>query len=138
MGKRKRPYRPKPFESNGAANDTSANIYESMLTSAAFRDLTKNQRLLYVYMKAQYYGKRKPGRDYPDTEQLQGDDLFYFNCKTAEKYNLSNRENHKRLYADIKALEEHCFIETVSSGKAQRKKTVYRYSDKWRLWEDSS
>ena len=138
MGKRKRPYRPKGFESTGKPNDTSANIYNSMLLSPAFLDLTKNQRLLYVCMKDQYYGKRKPGKDYPDIEQLQGDDLFYFNCKTAELYGICTRANHGQLYRDIKALEEHGFIETVSSGKNARKKSIYRYSEKWKSWNDSS
>ena len=70
MGQRRKRYMPRFFESTGITNDTSANIYESMLNSAAFQDLTKNQRLLYMYMKAQYYGKRKPGKDFPDEERL--------------------------------------------------------------------
>lgn len=51
MGRRKKVYKAKTFESNGASNDTSANVYESMLNSPAFMDMTKNQRLLYIYMK---------------------------------------------------------------------------------------
>lgn len=93
---------------------------------------------MYVYMKAQYYGKRKPQRDYPDIEQFQGDDLFYFPMGTAEKYGLYTRSNHTRFYDDIKALAEHGFIEVVSNGKTHKAKSIYRYSDKWRLWNDSS
>ena len=105
MGKRRKPYIPRSFESTGEARDTSANIYESMLKSVAYQDLTKNQRLLYVYMKAQYYGKRKPGRDFPDVERLQGDDLFYFNLALAEEYGLYTRKNRGAFYDDIKAIE---------------------------------
>lgn len=101
MGRRKKQYIPKPFESTGEVRDTSANIYESMLCSAAYQDLTKNQRLLYVYMKAQYYGKRKPGRDNQDIESLQGDDLFYFNLALAVKYGLYASGSRQQLYADI-------------------------------------
>lgn len=52
--------------------DTSANIYESMLTSDAFALLTTKQQILYVFCKAQYYGKRKPEKDFPEVEQMQG------------------------------------------------------------------
>ena len=54
-------YKPKSFESTGISSDTSANIYMSMLLSNAWNKLTKNQQILYVYCKAQYYAeKRKP------------------------------------------------------------------------------
>ena len=124
---KKKTYRPKSFESFGKSNDTSANLYESMLLSAAFMDLTPKQRLLYVYMKAQYYGKRKPGKDNPDIENLQGDDLFYFPRTLAEKYNLYTRSNNRQFYNDIKAIEEHGFIKTISSGKATKTKSIYKF-----------
>ena len=138
MGRRKTPYKPKTFESSGEARDTSANIYESMLQSKAFMSLTKNQRLLYIYMKAQYYGKRKPGRDYPEVEQFQGDDLFYFNQSLAVKYGLYTRGNHKSFYDDIKALENHGFIKTVSNGKMTKSKSIYKFVGEWHKWTDTS
>ena len=135
---KKKTYRPKSFESSGKSNDTSANLYESMLLSAAFMDLTPKQRLLYVYMKAQYYGKRKPGKDNPDIENLQGDDLFYFPRTLAEKYNLYTRSNNRQFYNDIKAIEEHGFIKTISSGKATKTKSIYKFVGAWKMWNDSS
>ena len=135
---RKKEYRPKAFESTGGGRDTSANIYESMLLSTAFMDLSKNQRLLYLYLKAQYYGKRKPGRDCPEIEQLQGDDLFYFPMSAAEKYGLYTRSNHTAFRNDMKVLESHGFIKTVSNGKATKKKSIYQFSGAWRVWNDSS
>lgn len=135
---KKKTYRPKSFESFGKSNDTSANLYESMLLSAAFMDLTPKQRLLYVYMKAQYYGKRKPGKDNPDIENLQGDDLFYFPRTLAEKYNLYTRSNNRQFYNDIKAIEEHGFIKTISSGKATKTKSIYKFVGAWKMWNDSS
>jgi len=138
MGKRKKPYVPKSFESMGKANDTSANIYESMLNSAAFQDLTKNQRLLYIYMKAQYYGKRKPGKDHPDIEELQGDDKFYFNLAIAVKYGLYASGSRKQLYGDIKAIEEHGFIKTVSKGRGNHTRSIYQFVGEWRTWVGSS
>lgn len=138
MGQRKKPYTPKAFESTGVSNDTSANIYGSMLESAAFKDLSKNQRLLYVYMKKQYYGTRKPGRDFPDMEQLQETDLFYFNIALAVKYGLYSRSNDRQFYADIKAIEQHGFIKTVSNGKVTKSRSIYKFSGDWKRWQDTS
>lgn len=131
---RKKPYKPKPFESVGKPNDTSANIYETMLLSPAFMDLSKNQRLLYLYMKAQYYGKRKPGKDFPEMELFQGDDLFYFPMGTAEKYQLYRKANHKAFYDDVHNLESHGFIKTVSNGKTTKRKSIYQFSGEWQNW----
>lgn len=88
MTVRKKKYKPKLFESTGTSNDTSANIYHSMMISPAFKNMTKNQRLLYICMKDRFYGQRKPGLDYPDIDGLQGDDKFYFNFALAEEYGL--------------------------------------------------
>ena len=54
---RKKKYVPKAFES-GKAGDVSANIYASMIQSRAWSNLTNNARVLYVYMKLQYYGQK--------------------------------------------------------------------------------
>ena len=67
---RKKKYVPKAFES-GKAGDVSANIYASMIQSRAWSNLTNNARVLYVYMKLQYYGQKT----IPDREQ----ECFYFN-----------------------------------------------------------
>lgn len=118
--------------------DTSANIYESMLTSAAFTFLTDRQKMLYVCCKAQYYGKRKPERDYPDVEQLQGEDLFYLNWAAVQRYGLYKPSMHPNFYRDMKALCDIGFIEKVASGAGQRRKSIYRFSDGWQVWEPGS
>ena len=128
---RKAKYKPKPFESTGSSKDTSANIYESMLTHPAFLALTKNQRLLYVCCKAQYYGKRKPGRDHPEIMELQAENLFYFSRHDAMKYGLTKGNSNAEFYKDMAALEQGGFIETVVSGRATKSKSVYRFSDRW-------
>ena len=136
MPGRKKPYKPKSFESTGISNDTSANLYESMLLSVAFRKLTNNQKLLYVYMKKQYYGKRKPGRDYPEIEQLQGEEKFYFNLALAEKYEIYKKGNRRQFYKDIDSLESHGFIRTVSNGKATGSRSVYKFVEDWKFWDE--
>ncbi len=131
MSSRKKKYRPKSFESTGASGDTSANIYNSMLTSAAFMDLKDRQQVLYFYCKNQYYGVRKPKLDYPDIEAVQSDECFYMNLALAVKYGLYTKSGNKEFYKDMKALVEAGFIDVVSSGKITGKRSIYRFSDRW-------
>jgi hypothetical protein len=145
--KKKRQYSPKPFEAlghqfvgihGGRQPDTFAQVYESMLQSDAFKDLNSTQKVLYFICKAQYYGKRKPSRDYPDIEELQGDDLFYFNWNLAQEYGLYKPTCNKNFQMDMKALIDHGLIDLVASGIAHRKKNIYRFSDKWKSWKKDS
>lgn len=137
-------YRPKPFESRGEKfigtngklmADTSANIYESLLTSEAFKNLTVKQRLLYIYCKSQYYGHRKPEKDFPDIDDFQGADLFYLNWASVQKYGLYTKTMHSNFYKDMGQLITHGFISRVSSGKHSKSKTIYKFSSGWHTWE---
>lgn len=143
MGRRKK-YVPKPFESIGETfldqngkvrTDTSANIYESMLLSKAFITLTNKQQILYIYCKSQYYGHKKPEKDFPDDERLKGADFFYLNWSTVKKYGLYKDSMHSNFYKDMKVLCEHGFIENVCSGQKRKTKTIYRFSSNWKTWE---
>lgn len=144
MSKKKQKYVPKSFEALGSsfkgihgANmaDTSSSIYESMLQSAAFKDLNSKQKVLYLYMKSQYYGKRKPEKDFPDIDEIQGEDKFYFNWDIAQEYGLYKPTCNKNFRNDIDALIKHGFIELVASGKQQHKKSIYKYSPNWKFWK---
>ncbi len=116
-----RKYIPKAFESIGGQN-LSANIYASMMQSNAWMKLTKQARLLYVYMKLQYYGA-KPIKDHPNTD-------FVFNWALVSKtYRLY--KNHTSFERDRDLLIEYGFIETVENGRFSRTKNIYRFSDKW-------
>lgn len=131
---KRRKYKPKGFESTGISNDVSANIYESMLQSSAWKDLKPRERQLYLYCKAQYYGKRKPKQDYPEIEKFQSDECFYLNLAAVVSYGIYTRNGGKEFYADMKTLAEHGFIEVVSSGRITKSKSIYRYSGKWKDW----
>lgn len=114
-------YTPKPWESVGG-NKLSANIYATMIQSPAWMKLSKNARLLYVYMKLQYYGaKNLP--DHPATD-------FTFNWALVSKtYKLYS--NKRQFENDRNMLIEHGFIEYIENGKCTRTKSIYRFSDKW-------
>lgn len=141
---RKKKYHPKAFESLGDTytdatghkrTDTSANIYESMLTSDAWKDLSFRQRALYTVCKAQYYGKRKPGKDFPELPDVQGDDCFYMNAAAVERYGIYTKNMHREFYGDLKALCAHGLITCVSNGRANKSRSIYRFSAAWGTWK---
>ena len=146
MGRTKKPtYKPRSFESRNCGGsfinqrgknqaETSANIFESMLQSPAFKSLTAKQQILYVYCKSQYYGKRKPAKDYEKKGLYQDQAHFYFNWQLALDYDLYTEKSHSGFYKDMKALMQKGFFELVKSGKEHKTKNIYKFSDKWQEW----
>jgi hypothetical protein len=139
-------YEPKSFEaastgkyidSNGTVRtDTFARMYQSMLDSKAFLHLNDKQKVLYLYAKTALYGARKPKADksYKEMGVFQGEEYFYFNWAQAKQRGLYKPSMASNFYRDMQSLEEHGFIEKVASGKQQRRKNVYKFSDKWQKW----
>lgn len=136
-------FKPRAFESKGVTytdadgrqrKDTFAMIYESMLTSPAYTDLTHRQRSLYAACKAQYYGTRKPSSDYPTIEEFKGDDKFYMNWQAVQKYSIYSPTMRKEFYGDMKALAAHGLIRCIASGRSTHRKSVYAYSNEWQTW----
>lgn len=138
--RKKHDYVAKRYESKGKTfvdkngtqrTDTFATIFESMLQSKAFKRLTKNQRLLYVYCKAQILGKRKPKQDFKELELYQEEECFYLHLQAVIDYGLYKRGGAKRFYNDMQALEDNGFIKKVASGKHSKSKNVYKLVDDW-------
>lgn len=127
MSRKKQPYQKKPFESTGASSDTSANLYMSMLLSAAWKDLTPQQQRLYTYCKAQYYAEKQK----PEQNPL----AFTMNqSKWCGLYGLYEKTNAKGFYRDMTALIEHGFVSCVQCGAITRTKSVYQLSSKWQQY----
>lgn len=134
MSRNKKIYKPKSFESTGASDDTSANIYMSMLLSPKWQELTKRQQILYVYCKAQYYAEKKKPK--PMIANIQEDEirqLFTMNkskwCKLYKIYCEGGQGNFAK---DMRVLQEKGFIEVIENGKTSRTKNIYKLSNKWR------
>lgn len=125
-------YIPKSFESLGKSNDTSANIYMSMLLSPAWQSLTKNAQVLYLYCKAQYYAeKRKPKPQVRQLNETQQKMCFTMNkSKWLALYHIYNSDNGQ-FNKDMKMLIDYGFIEMIENGKTSRTKSIYMFSDKW-------
>ena len=131
MAKKKNKYIPKSFESTRVPSDTSANIYVSMVESPAWQDLTKGQQLLYLYCKLQYYGEKSSQLD----EKKDNPEVFTMNrYKWCTKYKIYTTSNSGQFYKDMEALIQHGFIKCIKCGAVARRKNVYQYSDKWKIW----
>lgn len=130
----KKTYKPYSFETVGKTGEVYVRIYESMLVSPAFIDLTPKQQMLYIICKRQFYGRRKPEFDFPDITEFKGH-TFYLSISEAARYGVYSSINHRRFYADMKVLEDHGFIEKVSSGRNRHAKNVYRFSEHWKEWK---
>lgn len=133
MGKKSRiepRYKPQAFEAitGPGKRNRSANIYNTMIESPAWQKLTKSQRLLYIYMKLQYFD---------DSREKVSDEspvCFYFNQRLwKDVYGLYSNKN--AYYRDRDALIQHGFIERVDIDPEclgnVKPKAVYRYSWKW-------
>lgn len=129
----KRPkYQKKMFESAQWSNDTSANIYMSMLMSDAWMDLTNNQKTLYLYCKAQYYAQKDCGSNDPKPDGL---DSFTMNrSKWCKLYKIYTESNNTGFYRDMAQLIYHGFIVCSTCGQSNFTKSVYRYSSMWQKW----
>ena len=93
-----------------------------MMQSKAWGALTNNARVLYLYMKLQYYGQKQiEGR---------GEDCFYFNkglyCETYHLYS-----NTRQFRKDRDLLIQLGFIECIENGKTTRTKSIYKFSNRW-------
>ena len=129
---KKEKYIKKSFESDLSTNDTSANIYMSMLLSPKWHELSKNAQVLYIYCKAQYYAeKKKPqplNRQLTEQEQQQ---CFTMNkSKWQGLYKIYT--NERQFYKDMEMLIEYGFIELIENGKHTRTKSIYMLSNKWK------
>lgn len=127
MSKKKNKRQPKTYESTQKPGDTFAMIYNSMLTHPSFKSLTASQKILYLYCKAQQYSeKQKP---------ISSDEsTFTMNRVKYSNYGLYSKNSGKSFQRDIDALIEHGLIDCVRSGKNLRRKSIYRFSDRWINW----
>lgn len=144
MAKNKtRVYVAKTFESDpqflvGRNYDTSANIYMSMMLSPAWLELSKAQQILYVYCKAQYYGKNKKEHKELLTEE---EILLKKDIDTSKRF-FMNREmwlnfykiypDNGQFYKDMKALCNIGFIKNIERNSNRQKRNIYEFSDLWR------
>lgn len=149
MAKPKEKYKPFSFESDRSilprkkdgslAKDNSANIYNSMLLSKAWHNLSAKQKELYLCCKAQYYGEQKKKSELMTEDEIENGvnaDLskrFTMNkSKWCEIYGLYTENTQRYFYSDMKALVQNGFIIVVENGRYMRTKNIYEFSEAWR------
>ncbi len=130
--KRKR----KPFESarpGYEGGDPCVRLYESMILSAAWLDLTGNQRDLYVICKMQY-GRRQPAEEYPGYKLFDRNEVFFLSWEMARELAACGEGT---FYKDMKALRKHGFVSVLLPGGNRRggRETVYELSSDWQRWK---
>ena len=124
MPKSRPKYKKKLFESDLSSSDVSANLYMSMIMSPAWRDLTPQQKVLYVCCKLQQYAEKRKPDDDPAAFTMN-------KSKWCKAYQLYTEANHRGFYRDMAALIAHGFVVCVRSGKSTRTKSVYKLSPMW-------
>lgn len=134
MGSKKSKRKPlKPFESPNS-NDTTANIAHQMQLSLAWKDLTSNQKVLYLAMKDQQYAQKTRNRPVQVDKSIE-QEVFAFNTKLfVEIYALYSGNNKAGFYRDRDALIMHGFIDLFHNGKTEQERNAYRYSNRWITW----
>lgn len=128
-----------PKGKNGKRKDKSANIYYTMLMSNAWRNLTGNQKELYLFCKLQQFGESLSMQEHATAQEKENDekpnlsDRFTMNkSKWCELYRLYIPQNAKRFYKDMQALIDNGFVEKLQSGFTDRSKNIYKFSSKWK------
>ena len=134
--RRNKSYELYTWESTNPKKDTTSNISETMLLNPNFIELKDKQKVLYMYLKAQRFGKRKPIQDFKEVEAYRSEACFYFGLSDALKYGLYTEANKGRFYSDMKALEDAGFIRRISKGAKGRNRSIYMYADGWWTEED--
>ena len=131
-------YEPQHYETvQGARNSKKyARVYALMIESEAFKSLTSNQKVLYLYMKLEDYSGDRPrkedGREYSHEH-------FYFNeSKWKAKHGLYSQR--KYFTRDRDALVAKGFIKIVEHYKygGRSQKNVYKFHDGWKEWAKSN
>ena len=121
MARKKKNYKAEPGESV-TTSDHFTRLYDTMITSEAFRDLRHSSRTVFLILKMQYKG-------IGDTVKCPYADF--------KEYGL-NSTTVKRAIAD---LEEHGFIKTeygvLVTKNLHREPNEYRFTSDWREWKKS-
>lgn len=119
----------KPWQRRANASRQWNPIYNDLLDSPAFHDLTPSQKVLYFYCQRETHG------DAMRDSGTQDERVFFMNralrCKTHQLYPLSDTRAFER---DMAQLVGHGFVDCLQSGLDTRTKSLYRLSARWCDW----
>ncbi len=108
-------------------------VYDDLLDSASFHDLTARQVRLYLYCVRESHGAAM--RDNAKNGGTGDQRLFYMNQSLrTDVHELYPKSDTRGFERDMQSLIEHGFVDCVKSGYAGREKSVYRLSARWHEW----
>lgn len=140
--KRNKAPKRRTFESNVSVNvDMFTALYQSMLMSEAYKDLSNRAKNLYTYCRLQEHAMSSSERSKVKTEtsiDLTDRRYFTMNKSKLKLYGLYSPNSLSPFYADIASLIRHGFLICVYNGKHDRKKSVYAYSSNWLYWHSAA
>ena len=123
------------FTVNGQKRrDSFCRVFDSLLLSDAFKDLSPRQKVLLISMTSQRFGHRKPERVYPDNPSVHGEAFFFFSWRDAQLYGLYPASCSSAFYKDMNVLIEHGFIKKTVSGKATHTRNILEFIPDWKNW----
>lgn len=103
-------------------------LYDDLLDSPAFHDLTARQKILLIYCRREAHGRAM-------AENGNDERCFWMNkslrCNVHELYKTSDTRAFEH---DMASLISHGFVDLVRSGYETRTKSLYRLSGRWNHW----
>ena len=119
----------KPWQRRANSSHQWNPIFNDLLDSPAFHDLSASAKTLYLYCQRETHG------DAMRDSGTQDGRLFYMNralrCKVHDLYPLSDTRAFER---DMAQLVSHGFVDCLKSGLDTRTKSLYRLSARWCDW----
>ena len=122
--KRKRKLHSESWQTSNHQNGTYAPIYEDLMLSEAWRDLSNAERVVLLCCHQQYYGHHRPEADIKS--EMITDDCFYFSRNDLPKYGMA-AIGGTRFDEYMASLKQHGFIQQVPvyRGAGRGEKNIY-------------
>lgn len=136
MGKGRKRKQPPAWAHDEGGSDHFIMLYDSMLESHAWQDLSPQAQALYTYCVRNSHGQAT--RDDAQRTGGRGDvRLFYMSHGDAVGFGLYASSDYRGLPRDVDSLIAHGFVDLIWSGQTSRARNIYRLSSRWKKWGTS-
>ncbi len=125
-GKKQQPRKPWQRRANSSRHFQC--LYDDLLDSPAFHDLTAREKVLLIFCRRESHGRAMAEGEHDER-------LFYMNKSLRTTiHELYKPSDTRQFEHDMAALIAHGFVDLVKSGYETRTKSLYRLSDRWNHW----
>ena len=131
--KRKQPV--KSWQRRPTASGHFQLLYDDLLDSPAFHDLSPKQKVLLIYCIRESHGAAMRENA---PEGGKGDErMFYMNRALRIHHGLYAESDTRGFRRDMSALISHGFVDCLRSGYERRERSIFRLSARWNIWGTS-